>query len=173
MTSSVPFPSSDSSSLGKPGPKKFYASQSLQPFSRSAAKRTSVMALGSIQHLQHQYTKLGITGPAPLRSSGRVSAFVGNLVEEPEEMDAGEGEGRKKRPQKLKMGFAGRLAAQEEELPPSPAKPEVDHRMPWEREEQGGRSVKGERELRRDVLVCLEDVCEKCVPSSLLPRRAD
>lgn len=141
--------------------KTFYASPSLQPFSRSAAKRSSVMALGSIQYLQHQYTKLGIAGPAPLRPSGGVSSLVGSLVEEPEEVEVGDA--GKKRPRKLKMGMVGRLLVEEEELPPSPAKPEVDHRMPWDRAERGGRSVKGERELRRDVLVCLEAVCEKYV----------
>ena len=31
-----------------------------KPFSRSAAKRESVMALGSIEHLQHYFTKVGI-----------------------------------------------------------------------------------------------------------------
>jgi hypothetical protein len=31
-----------------------------KPFSRSAAKRESVMALGSIEHLQHYFTKSGI-----------------------------------------------------------------------------------------------------------------
>lgn len=31
-----------------------------KPFSRSAAKRESVMALGSIEHLQHYFTKAGI-----------------------------------------------------------------------------------------------------------------
>lgn len=30
------------------------------PFSKSAAKRESVMALGSIEHLQHYFTKTGI-----------------------------------------------------------------------------------------------------------------
>ncbi|OSC98623.1 hypothetical protein PYCCODRAFT_1439136 [Trametes coccinea BRFM310] len=32
-----------------------------KPFSRSAAKRESVMALGSIEHLQHYFTKTGIS----------------------------------------------------------------------------------------------------------------
>ncbi|KAG6902704.1 hypothetical protein C0995_012844 [Termitomyces sp. Mi166 len=32
----------------------------VKPFSRSAAKRESVMALGSIEHLQHYFTKTGI-----------------------------------------------------------------------------------------------------------------
>jgi hypothetical protein len=31
-----------------------------KPFSRSAAKRNSVMALGSIEHLQHYFTKTGL-----------------------------------------------------------------------------------------------------------------
>ncbi len=31
-----------------------------KPFSRSAAKRASVMALGSIEYLQHYFTKTGI-----------------------------------------------------------------------------------------------------------------
>ncbi|EOR03713.1 hypothetical protein J056_003170 [Wallemia ichthyophaga EXF-994] len=35
-----------------------------QPFSRSAAKRESVMALGSIQHLQHLYAKNGLASKA-------------------------------------------------------------------------------------------------------------
>ena len=33
----------------------------LKPFSRSAAKRESVMALGSIEHLQHYFTKAGLS----------------------------------------------------------------------------------------------------------------
>lgn len=32
----------------------------VKPFSRSAAKRESVMALGSIEHLQHYFTKTGL-----------------------------------------------------------------------------------------------------------------
>lgn len=32
----------------------------VKPFSRSAAKRESVMALGSIEYLQHYFTKTGI-----------------------------------------------------------------------------------------------------------------
>lgn len=39
-----------------------------QPFSRSAAKRESVMALGSIQHLQHLYAKNGLASKARLGS---------------------------------------------------------------------------------------------------------
>lgn len=36
----------------------------LKPFSRSAAKRESVMALGSIEHLQHYFTKTGLSAPS-------------------------------------------------------------------------------------------------------------
>lgn len=36
------------------------ANKPLKPFSRSAAKRESVMALGSIEHLQHYFTKTGL-----------------------------------------------------------------------------------------------------------------
>lgn len=36
------------------------ANKEQKPFSRSAAKRESVMALGSIEHLQHYFTKTGL-----------------------------------------------------------------------------------------------------------------
>ncbi|PFH53635.1 hypothetical protein AMATHDRAFT_79094 [Amanita thiersii Skay4041] len=36
------------------------STKALKPFSRSAAKRESVMALGSIEHLQHYFTKTGL-----------------------------------------------------------------------------------------------------------------
>ena len=36
------------------------ANKPQKPFSRSAAKRESVMALGSIEYLQHYFTKTGI-----------------------------------------------------------------------------------------------------------------
>ena len=59
------------SPAGSPAPKKtrrgvaFYpnmnsSNKPQKPFSRSAAKRESVMALGSIEHLQHYFTKSGI-----------------------------------------------------------------------------------------------------------------
>lgn len=43
------------------------------PFSKSAAKRESVMALGSIEHLQHYFTK---TGLASKRKSANVKGLV-------------------------------------------------------------------------------------------------
>ncbi|KAH9933987.1 uncharacterized protein BXZ73DRAFT_89656 [Epithele typhae] len=43
-----------------------------KPFSRSAAKRESVMALGSIEYLQHYFTKTGIAAESdPLKKAGR------------------------------------------------------------------------------------------------------
>ena len=37
------------------------ASKQSMPFSKSAAKRDSVMALGSIEHLQYYFAKTGLT----------------------------------------------------------------------------------------------------------------
>ncbi|KAG8679339.1 hypothetical protein FRC08_017038 [Ceratobasidium sp. 394] len=45
-----------------------------KPFSRSAAKRESVMALGSIEHLQHYFTKTGIA--AKQNPAGRRKGLV-------------------------------------------------------------------------------------------------
>jgi hypothetical protein len=41
-------------------PKTNSSNKPQKPFSRSAAKRESVMALGSIEHLQYFFTKAGI-----------------------------------------------------------------------------------------------------------------
>ncbi|TFY68800.1 hypothetical protein EVJ58_g806 [Rhodofomes roseus] len=49
------------------------ANKPQKPFSRSAAKRESVMALGSIEHLQHYFTKSGIAA----ESNGMVPAIGG------------------------------------------------------------------------------------------------
>ncbi|KAI0314573.1 hypothetical protein OF83DRAFT_1165174 [Amylostereum chailletii] len=50
-----------------------------KPFSRSAAKRESVMALGSIEHLQHYFTKTGIAAKKESNSQrkGLVPALGG------------------------------------------------------------------------------------------------
>ncbi|KAH9929209.1 uncharacterized protein B0H18DRAFT_1117557 [Fomitopsis serialis] len=56
------------------------ANKPQKPFSRSAAKRESVMALGSIEHLQHYFTKSGIAAESnPLNKphSGMVPAIGG------------------------------------------------------------------------------------------------
>jgi hypothetical protein len=87
------------------------------------------------------------------------------MVEEPDELSASDSEGVASPSRKpLRIGTRAGMARmwREEEMPPSPTKPEIDLRMPWERDgETGGRSVKGERELRREVLVALEGVCDK------------
>ncbi|TFK70980.1 hypothetical protein BDN72DRAFT_838226 [Pluteus cervinus] len=70
-TGNVSFESSSASPSSTAAAKKarrqtaFYpnmnaANKPVKPFSRSAAKRESVMALGSIEHLQHYFTKTGI-----------------------------------------------------------------------------------------------------------------
>ncbi|CCL98886.1 uncharacterized protein FIBRA_00893 [Fibroporia radiculosa] len=56
------------------------SSKPQKPFSRSAAKRESVMALGSIEHLQHYFTKTGIaaeSNPLNKPNSGMVPAIGG------------------------------------------------------------------------------------------------
>ncbi|KAL8276568.1 hypothetical protein RQP46_011058 [Phenoliferia psychrophenolica] len=152
----------------------------MTPFSRSAAKRQSVMALGSIKHLQHQFIKAGLSGPSS--SSSRAASggsnsgnfAPGSMAEEPEELDdtsslsspttAGEMSKRKSRIPLLGMSLSRVQGLRDEDadlLPPSPAKPVVDPRMPWEKEGERGRAVKDEKELRADVLASLEDVCER------------
>ncbi|PCH34778.1 hypothetical protein WOLCODRAFT_139572 [Wolfiporia cocos MD-104 SS10] len=78
-----------------------------KPFSRSAAKRESVMALGSIEHLQHYFTKSGIAAPSnPLNkpNSGMVPAIGG--------------------PSSLTIApFAQKV--RDFELPPSPVVPQI------------------------------------------------
>ncbi|KAI0300646.1 hypothetical protein B0F90DRAFT_1936770 [Multifurca ochricompacta] len=56
------------------------ANKEQKPFSRSAAKRESVMALGSIEHLQHYFTKTGLIAKKESNSQrkGLVPA-IGNL----------------------------------------------------------------------------------------------
>ncbi|TBU23391.1 hypothetical protein BD311DRAFT_703965 [Dichomitus squalens] len=79
-----------------------------KPFSRSAAKRESVMALGSIEYLQHYFTKTGIAAESdPLKKpkSGLVPAIGGLATLE-------------KRPNNGGPTFV---------LPPSPAIPQAVH----------------------------------------------
>ncbi|SPO21821.1 uncharacterized protein UTRI_01314_B [Ustilago trichophora] len=61
----------------------FYPSASLaaksnqQPFSRSAAKRESILALGSIGYLQHLYTKQGIANRNRPMTKGAMTLAIG------------------------------------------------------------------------------------------------
>ncbi|EJD00401.1 uncharacterized protein FOMMEDRAFT_22213 [Fomitiporia mediterranea MF3/22] len=115
-------PSSDPSSTQQDGSKKnrrqtaFYpnmnSSNKLQkPFSRSAAKRESVMALGSIEHLQHYFTKTGLAAKkeALKENKGLVPA-IGSVTNRP-----------------LRPSLS---SIQEFHLPPSPAVP-VFKRTPY------------------------------------------
>ncbi|CAK5263641.1 unnamed protein product [Mycena citricolor] len=47
-----------------------------KPFSRSAAKRESVMALGSIEHLQHYFTKTGIEAKKSSKAGKGIHGLV-------------------------------------------------------------------------------------------------
>ncbi|KAL0574551.1 hypothetical protein V5O48_007414 [Marasmius crinis-equi] len=67
QTSSPELSGSANADVGKKGKRQaaFYpimnaSNKAQKPFSRSAAKRQSVMALGSIEHLQYYFTKTGI-----------------------------------------------------------------------------------------------------------------
>lgn len=51
-----------------------------KPFSRSAAKRESVMMLGSIEHLQHYFTKTGLAAPTnPFKPNSGAAPAIGGL----------------------------------------------------------------------------------------------
>lgn len=52
-----------------------------------------------------------------------------------------------------------------DEVPPTPVAREMDVRMPWEREVGNESGVKGEKELRKEMSVALDQVSQKCVPS--------
>ncbi|KAH9942802.1 hypothetical protein B0H21DRAFT_779881 [Amylocystis lapponica] len=79
-----------------------------KPFSRSAAKRESVMALGSIEHLQHYFTKSGIaaeTNPLNKPHAGMVPAIGG--------------------PSNIRTKGPFLPKAHDFDLPPSPAIPQI------------------------------------------------
>ncbi|EMD35736.1 hypothetical protein CERSUDRAFT_156446 [Gelatoporia subvermispora B] len=81
----IPAPSDDTSEQKSRRQVAFYpnmnsSNKPQKPFSRSAAKRESVMALGSIEHLQHYFTKTGIKAESdPLKKPhhGMVPAIGG------------------------------------------------------------------------------------------------
>lgn len=91
-----------------------------RPFARSARKRESVLALGSIDHLAHQFTKLSRAHAAELceekrtRPDGRGKGPSTWVVDEEDE-DRVESEARSRRPV-------------EPLLPPTPAKPRASGR---------------------------------------------
>ncbi|KIK96971.1 hypothetical protein PAXRUDRAFT_825411 [Paxillus rubicundulus Ve08.2h10] len=77
----------------------------VKPFSRSAAKRQSVMTLGSIEHLQHYFTKTGISAKEKLSKKlhNQLVPAIGG-------------------PSRLKASLGNAI---EFDLPPSPAIPEI------------------------------------------------
>ncbi|OCB91513.1 hypothetical protein A7U60_g1248 [Sanghuangporus baumii] len=82
-----------------------------KPFSRSAAKRESVMALGSIEHLQHYFTKTGIAAKQEsLKENKGLVPAIGSSTNRP-----------------LRPSLS---SIQEFHLPPSPAVP-VFTRSPY------------------------------------------
>ena len=74
---------SDGKTIRKKRSALIYPSASLaaksnqQPFSRSAAKRESILALGSIGHLQHLYTKQGIANRNRPVAKGMMALAIG------------------------------------------------------------------------------------------------
>ena len=96
----------------------------LKPFSRSAAKRQSVMTLGSIEHLQHYFTKTGIAAKSkyvpPLSSAPRDSAVQSPSKRLDSRLVPAIGGLASLRTSKASLG-----SIVDFELPPSPAIPEI------------------------------------------------
>ncbi|KAG1764427.1 hypothetical protein EDD22DRAFT_776007 [Suillus occidentalis] len=84
------------------------ANKPVKPFSRSAAKRQSVMTLGSIEHLQHYFTKTGIVAkPNPSKKfSAQLVPALGGISA-------------------AKSAKASLGSLLEFELPPSPTIPQI------------------------------------------------
>lgn len=128
------------------------------------------MALPSIEHLQHQYAKLGLSSLAGPRRATSTTTITGpkrgntlvgrqgwSLLPGMGPSHAGEGFALTEEPEEAHEGHEHGYGA----LPPSPVKPQMDTRQPWERDGREGRSVKDERSLRRAVLQGLEVVCDR------------
>ncbi|BGP06906.1 hypothetical protein JCM10049v2_002736 [Rhodotorula toruloides] len=133
-------------------PPPLYTTSTSRPFSRSALKRQSVMALPSIQHLQHGFAKLGL-------KEGKKRGVEGS-------QRRGGGMGEDKENEGRLGGLAGTVEDDEEGeealegvLGPEPPRPEVDLRMPWEKEGIEA-SLRDTKELRREVVEALDVVCE-------------
>lgn len=97
----------------------------VKPFSRSAAKRQSVMTLGSIEHLQHYFTKTGIAAK---------SKYVASPVSQVSPLNSPESPSKRLNSQlvpaigglaSLKTSKPSLGSIMDFELPPSPAVPEI------------------------------------------------
>ncbi|SCZ93677.1 BZ3500_MvSof-1268-A1-R1_Chr6-3g08815 [Microbotryum saponariae] len=164
--------------VGDGGPRnghRFYATHSDKPFARSAANRASVMTLPSIEYLQHQYVKLGIRDKTAAKATPLESVQQdphASMDSHPIHMPGSESNRLLSSPRRVSPGPLkliqqhGLSRLTEDDLPPSPARPEQEHKVPWEQ----GRSVKDERELRAEVQHRVKTVCQHwhiSIPSSL------
>lgn len=109
----------------------FYPSATLaaksnqQPFSRSAAKRESIMALGSIGYLQHLYTKQGIANRKRPIMKGAMALAIGPAGEAMMSSDVNESEASADSNATHDGSFPAQISEEDEEpvsfdLPPSP-----------------------------------------------------
>ncbi|KDE04104.1 hypothetical protein MVLG_05474 [Microbotryum lychnidis-dioicae p1A1 Lamole] len=154
---------------------RFYATHSDKPFARSAANRASVMTLPSIEYLQHQYVKLGIRDKTAAKATPPESVQQdphASMESHPIHIPGSESNRLLSSPRRVSPGPLklieqhGLSRLTEDDLPPSPARPEQEHKVPWEQ----GRSVKDERELRAEVQHRVKTVCQHwhiSIPSSL------
>ncbi|GAA5900216.1 hypothetical protein JCM6882_002276 [Rhodosporidiobolus microsporus] len=166
-------PTLTTSSPARPAPKP-YATHSSRAFSRSAQKRQSVMALPSIAHLQHGFARLSLQQQQG-ESKGKPRS-VAEMVGGPLSVEEATAARRRARERRSFIAGQGELQEEPEEegeevlLGPEPDKPQRDTRMPWEKDGlEGGTAVKGEKELRREVLDALEAVCERWNLLAYLP----
>ena len=97
----------------------------LKPFSRSAAKRQSVMTLGSIEHLQHYFTKTGIVAKAKYVSSFSFSPLPPTTVDSPSKKLNGQLVPAIGGLASLKTSRPSLGSIMDFELPPSPVVPEI------------------------------------------------
>lgn len=119
------------------------------------------MALPSIQYLQHGFAKLGLKEANKRSEAGGRRRIGGNVDDKENEGGA--------------SGLAD-MAEEEEDalegvLGPEPPKPEVDLRMPWEKEGDET-TLRDAGQLRREVVQALSIVCDRSVRLRPLLRRA-
>ncbi|BGP46951.1 hypothetical protein JCM10450v2_002803 [Rhodotorula kratochvilovae] len=147
---SRPSASPDPSAAGSRS--RFYTTSSSRPFSRSALQRQSVHTLPSIKHLQHGFAKMGIL--AERNQVDAAAQGTGGLAARRKSSGA---------LQPLVTMSEARGGGEDvlDELGPQPDKPEVDLRMPWEREQtQTGRTLKDAKQLRAETVEAIDAVCD-------------
>lgn len=110
------------------------------------------MALPSIQHLQHGFAKLGLAEAKKRSEAGVRRRSGGNGDDKENEGGAGGLSGMPEEDEDALDGVLG----------PEPPKPEVDLRMPWEKEDDRT-TLRDARHLRREVEQALDIVCDRSV----------